>query len=632
MRLTVAGILPLIGIVITCFAIEESQTDWSGGWSVSGPVADWATSFLSNDRTDFSSPGILTLSQMPEYFEIDSTPTAYQIFVDMDQDSDNDLIIWGADWSICWLENIQGGTSWISHTINTNSNESYITSLAIADLNSDDDIDVVVAWNEPGAEIAWLENPGTDGPAPWQMHIIDPDGYPSYLGVGDIDLDGDPDVIGATSKTGNLDCVVWWENFGQGSNWSKKEIDDEYSYPCKVAVLDLIYGDSVELICYRHIYPSSNWELVIFRYNGWDWYEIIVSSSSKYASGQQISAVDINLDGNLDMVSYEQHASQEDSRLVWYEQITYNSWERHVIYSEDSDLSRLTLGVSDLDGDGDDDIFALRGGTSAIPSVSGIWWWENDGSGSAWNMHHVAWGFCGSNIGSADISLDGNQNLVTNILFACTPSLLGIKWWDLTAENGYYDEGELVSSVLDTGAEPSWQYIDWYSDPIPLTSVDFRVRGGSTAVDLGEWSASITAPMTSLENYLDDGDRYIQYKAILSTEHETITPVLQDVSFHYWPVALEENQVAEITDYSLEVSGSNPSCSGTVSISFSIPVSAHVQMDVFDLSGRVTQELADTEFVSGEHTVQATGLSAGVYLCRLQSNSFSDSIRFVILD
>ncbi len=149
---------------------------------------------------------------------------------------------------------------------------------------------------------------------------------------------------------------------------------------------------------------------------------------------------------------------------------------------------------------------------------------------------------------------------------------------------------------------------------------------------MGEWSPSITAPMTSLESYLDDGDRYIQYKAVLLTDNELLTPVLQDVSFHYWPVALDENQVAEIADCKLYVSESNHSYSNTVSMSFSIPVSAHVQLDVFDVSGRMIQRLANAEFTSGEHSIQASDLFAGIYLCRLQSSNYSDSIRFVILD
>lgn len=623
MRRTVTVLLPLLGIFITCFAIEESQTDWSGGWAVSGPVTDWGSSFLCNDRTDYSSTGAISLSQMPEYFEIDTIGPTIQVLVDMDQDGDDDIVTGFPDYGLCWVENKNNGNEWVRHSIDSR----YALTVCPVDIDGDDDIDVVVAWNEPGAEIAWLENPGTDNSTPWAMHIIDPDGYLAYLGVGDIDLDGDPDVIGATTKISAVDCVVWWENFSQGSNWSKKEIDDENFYSCRVTVLDLILGDSVELICYRKI-DATNWELVIFRYDGWEWYEIVVSTSV-YA-GQEVNASDINLDGKLDIVSYEQD-SQNDNRLVWYEQITYNTWEQHILFTDSSGFY-FSKGVSDLDGDGDDDIFALRSGTTAVPSVSGIWWWENDGSGSAWNMHHVAWGFCGSKIGSADINQDGNQNLVTNIHYSPTGFWNGIKWWDLTAENGHYDEGELLSSVLDTGEEPSWQYIDWSSAPIPLTSVEFQVRGGNTACDLGEWSTAITAPNTPLTSYLEDGDRYIQYKAILSTENELLTPVLQDVSFHYWPVSVEENQSTEISDYELYMSGTNPSYSGTVSMSFSIPVSAHVQMNIFDVSGRVIQKLADTEFVSGEHTVQATGFAPGVYLCRLQSNNYSDSIRFVILD
>ena len=620
MRLTVAVLLPLLGFLTACYALEETQTDWSGGWGVQGPESYWTSSFLSYDRTDYSASGALSLSRVPGVFEIDSIGVSTQVLVDMDQDGDVDIITFFPDYGLCWLENIDNGTEWIRHRIDP----SYASSICPGDINNDGYIDVVICWDEPGAEIVWLENPGTDAPPPWQMHIIDPYGYPSYLKVADVDSDGDMDVLGTSYDSG----VAWWVNFSQGSYWSKQVIDNDYSYPTDVTVLDLYLPS---FVCYRSLYPLSVYQLVAFSFqvSGWHWHETIIFEGEKRAPVAQPG--DINSDGLIDLVAYEGY-DWEDKELVWYQQISYNDWERHVIHSENSGLPGLFIGVADLDGDGDDDVYGIRRGTNALPELSGIWWWENNGTGSAWNMHHVAWGFSGSKIGSADINLDGSQDLVTNIHFPYSSSWVGIKWWDLTAENEYHDEGELVSSVLDTGDEPSWQYIDWNLAPIPFTSVAFQVRGGNSIDAMGEWSESITSPMTSLGGYLEDGDRYIQYRAILSTSNEMLSPVLQDVSFHYWPVSIEEAQSSEIPEYGLQVSGPNPSCSGTVGMSFSIPALSQVQLDVFDVSGRVIRRLADGEFTPGDHSFEVTGLSTGIYLCRMQSGSFSDSVRFVILD
>ena len=41
---------------------------------------------------------------------------------------------------------------------------------------------------------------------------------------------------------------------------------------------------------------------------------------------------------------------------------------------------------------------------------------------------------------------------------------------------------------------------------------------------MGDWSINITTP-GSLENYLNDGDRYIQYKVLLETVNPGLSPV-----------------------------------------------------------------------------------------------------------
>ena len=619
MRWTILVIIPLMGAMFTSLGVDVNQTDWSGGWAVPGPVSDWGASFLTYDRSDFTSTGVLSLSQMPEHFEIYSSNSSIQILADMDQDGDIDIVVWRSDWAICWLENISNGADWITHVIHTNSNEYYISCIGAGDIDDDNHIDIVMSWDNPGAEIVWFKNPGISTQNPWQMHIIDPNGHPAIFKIADVDLDGDPDVIGIASKTGYRDTVVWWENFSQGSYWSKYEIDDEQYYNYEVVAADLTGNSYIDLACYRFVEPN-NWELIRYRQDGQYWVESTISS---IGCSDGLTVGNINSDGDLDLVAYE-GIYGEDNELVWYELVSGNTWERHVIYvEENSGVVGWNIGVSDLDGDGDDDVFALSKGNTTW----GIRWWENSGTGLLWNEHYLVWGFSGGSIGCADINLDGNLDLITNLYY--TSGWAGIKWWDLSAENGYYDDGELVSSVLDTGTEPTWQYIDWYETGTSLTSVEFQVRGGIDPDDLGEWSNNITSPQTSLAAYLSIGDRYIQYKALLSTQDSDDTPLLHDVTFHYWPLGIEGEQIA---GYSLSISGPNPAFTGTLSISFSIPYSGHVRLDVYDLSGRVIQRLSDEDFTTGEHSFQMTNLSPGMYMCRMQAGGFTDSVRFVVLD
>lgn len=623
MRWTILVIISVMGALFTSLGIDVSQTDWSGGWAVPGPVSDWGTSFLTNDRSDFSSTGVLSLSQMPEYFEIYSNNSSIQILADMDQDGDTDFVTGFTGIGLCWLENESDGTDWIMHVIHENSNGYYISCIGTADIDDDNFIDIVMSWDNPGAEIVWLKNPGNDNPSIWQTHIIDPNGEPARFETVDVDLDGDPDVIGIASKAGGWDTVVWWENFSQGTYWSKYEIDDEQYFNGKVVAADLTGNSYIDLACYRFVGEPAQWELIRYRQDGQNWYESTISSIGK---SNCLTAGNINSDGDLDLVAYE-GIYGEDNELVWYELVSGNTWERHVIYvQEAAGIVGWNIGVSDLDGDGDDDVFALSLGNT----TAGIRWWENNGTGLLWNSHYLAWGFSGGSIGSADINLDGNLDLVTNLRFP--PAWKGIKWWDLSAENGYYDDGKLVSSVLDTGTEPAWQYIDWYETGTSLTSVEFQVRGGSDPDDLGEWSGNITSPQTSLAAYLSATDRYIQYKALLSTQDSDDTPLLHDVTFHYWPLGIEGEQIPEIAGYSLSISGPNPAFTGTVSMNFSIPYSGHVRLDVYDLSGRVIQSLSDEDFTTGEYSCQTTDLSPGVYLCRMQASGFTDSVRFVVLD
>ncbi len=68
-----------------------------------------------------------------------------------------------------------------------------------------------------------------------------------------------------------------------------------------------------------------------------------------------------------------------------------------------------------------------------------------------------------------------------------------------------------------------------------------------------------------------------------------------------------------------------------LNVSFSLPLSGTVNISIFDLSGRMVQNLAETHMAAGSHSMSfATDLSTGVYLCRLSSEDESVTQKLVI--
>lgn len=73
----------------------------------------------------------------------------------------------------------------------------------------------------------------------------------------------------------------------------------------------------------------------------------------------------------------------------------------------------------------------------------------------------------------------------------------------------------------------------------------------------------------------------------------------------------------------------NPS----TNIEFTIPVDAHVTVEVFNVLGQSVDVLADEWFTAGSHEVtwDASGVSTGVYLYRLSTSSFSETKKMLLL-
>jgi hypothetical protein len=82
------------------------------------------------------------------------------------------------------------------------------------------------------------------------------------------------------------------------------------------------------------------------------------------------------------------------------------------------------------------------------------------------------------------------------------------------------------------------------------------------------------------------------------------------------------------------LSGSRPNPFGSkTTIQFVLPKPCHVSMRLYDTAGREIATLIDEELPPGLHAkvVDGTGLSSGVYFCRMQAEKFTQTRKLVLL-
>ncbi len=141
-------------------------------------------------------------------YTISDAPTKPRIVIAIDLDKDNDVDIAAAHYEgeVAWYEN-DGQKNFITHNI---SNSPTCNVIYVADIDYDDDLDIVTGdpdENPSNNHIGWLEN---DGQQNFTYHIITSDlNWSSSVWADDVDSDGDMDVLFTAL---NSDNVAWCES------------------------------------------------------------------------------------------------------------------------------------------------------------------------------------------------------------------------------------------------------------------------------------------------------------------------------------------------------------------------------------------------------------------------------------
>lgn len=237
---------------------------------------------------------------------------------------------------------------------------------------------------------------------------------------------------------------------------------------------------------------------------------------------------------------------------------------------------------------------------SGGPGTQGPFYYFDD---TFWTSESIDWSTQGIITLEAELLYDGNSEC------------------DFPDSKDYPDTGTLESSLawipMGTDWEIEWGNIEWISNEPDSTSISFQLRTGMSPGDMGEWTDPITESGTYLGTILPDTVLLLQYRAILSTTDPGATPELDYILIEGWyPGGIEGGQSGIQNSGMLEVV-SNPA--SVLSVHIHAPESGHFRLQLFDVSGRLHEEIFEGILESGNHDFHFDGLEEGLYFVRLDT-------------
>ena len=522
--------LLISGCISFTFADSETQTDWFCGSREWYSVFNWTKLFMDEMNIQWQSRHGSIVLQYPVENIIDNEFINATSVCTKDIDSDGDIDIVGTSYhyGITYWENADGyGTSWIEHVIDDD--HEYVRCVIAEDLDGDGDLDIAAAF---GSSIHWWKNIYGNGTV-WDEYVIERNfPWASSICAEDIDGDGDMDIVGSSRNSYSWADIAWWENSDRWDFWwFRHDITKEFKGAQCVSCDDIDDDGDIDIVgAAEYDDQIAWWENIDGAGDLWN--EHIVG---EFIEAFCVSSADMDSDGDIDILA----GSNQGNICLWENMNGSGSlWNEHEILLEYGGIRYIC--AEDIDADEDMDILT-SGFTS---SGSAITWWENtDRPGESWCEHTIETTFHTANcIKFDDVNGDGQKDFVCAVDF-------GIAWLDLTR---YYPEGMLESSMLDTQGYPVWGTIDWNADTPPGTSISFQVRSFYYKSPRGNWSDTLTSPH-SLEGILEDGDRYVQYRAILNTSDLHSTPTLYDVTITWDSLDVKDNAEIIESGYSYTV-------------------------------------------------------------------------------
>jgi hypothetical protein len=340
----------------------------------------------------------------------------------------------GSDADTAWWEQPADPTSpdWVRHPVVT---QGTTNSLDLADLDGDDDVDLVTGEHRGALAVTVFEN---DGAGSFTAHPVD-DGKESHEGTRlfDLDDDGDLDIV-SIAYDAPEQIHLWRNDSGTTVPFRHVTLDSDLAgfLDCKAVgdldgddLPDVIIGTDTQLVWYRapdwdraQIAPGQNFttdmqvgdvdadgdlDIVVPEYDdgviewfrnprigGGTWSAVPIGDG---VTAHDVEVADMNGDTKLDVVIRGHFGP-----TTLYLQVTPTSWTPVPI---EAALNNEGLALADVDGD------------SRVDIVQNGYWLEapdDPSQGDAWTLHSydAGWQASTASAAVADLSGDGRPDVV----------------------------------------------------------------------------------------------------------------------------------------------------------------------------------------------------------------------------
>ena len=266
---------------------------------------------------------------------------------DLDDDGDQDLLYTSFDDSlVIWYENTDGQGSFSGDKI-ISTQAMGADEISAADIDGDGDLDVLVGADFNN-EISWFEN--LDGLGNFgALKFITNQSNGRSAKASDLDGDGDMDVVVSSTAPNN---IVWFENTdGQGNFVSGGIISNQ-----DTNVEDIILGDidndgDIDVLGAK----NAEGQIALYKNDGLGNFTTAIVIAEQMFGVRALKVADLDNDGDLDVLG----AANSINKFAWYENLDGNGIFGPEQIIEQGGIHHRDIEAADFDGDGDLDVAGI---------------------------------------------------------------------------------------------------------------------------------------------------------------------------------------------------------------------------------------------------------------------------------